>query len=249
MTRSRLRALLPWPIILMVGLFVITLIIWAIVREWPIGKDLDGEVVKALPSAGIVTVAGALLTYLTSEADRRRSDLGARQKVLTETLNRITSSYNSSKRARRNARALGLLSAGERMTVDAYDKCMADVNDAQLELESIGDDVRGNTRDFPSGAEIAKHLDAMERYLGKMVSEYEEKRPTLAGQKDFALAPITESALSDFLATAKKSKFKENYSSHQRDIREAIGYDILNMASGRKKPPKKEKADAGSTPA
>ncbi len=235
----RSRTLLSWPALVMIGLVIATLILWWWFRSRAIENELDKEFLKALPQAGIVTVAGTLLTWVGAIADRRRADLSAKQQVLTETLNRITASYNSSKRARRDARALGLLSAGQRMTVGAYDKCMADVNDAQLELETIGDDVRGNTRDFPSGADIAGHLDAMEDYLGKLVSEYEKKRPTLEGQEDFALEPMSESALSDFLASASKSQFKKRYSDHQHDIREAIGYDILNIASGRKKPPKK----------
>jgi hypothetical protein len=229
---QRWRARLQWPVDLMVGLFAFTVIAWLILRNWPIGSELDKEVVKALPQVGIVTVAGALLTFLASEADRRRADFRSRQEPLQAVLNRVTTSYNNTKRARRNARARGLNpgATGERIDLNAYDECMADVNDAQLEFETIEDEINASHETFPSARTIVDCLHTMEEYLSDMIKEYERERRTARGKPDIAVSSLP--AFSDFVASAKVSQFKEGYSRPCRIIREAISRDILNIALG-----------------
>jgi hypothetical protein len=183
----------------MIGLVIVTLVLWWWYRDHPIDNELDKEFLKALPQAGIVTVAGALLTWLSSVADHRRADISAKV---------------------------------ARLDLKAYDECMADVNDAQLELETVRDEVEESPEAYPSAAEICRHLKAMDDYLDPIVSEYEGARPKARGQPDIELSKI--GSFSDFIANASGSRFKKHYSLHHRKIREAIRRDILTLASGRK---------------
>ena len=78
---------------------------------------MDMEFAKALLQVGVVSVAGTLLSVLVFDYQRRsahRKEAAAaaekrlqfRDDLLKDTLARITSAYNGTKRARRKMRAL-----------------------------------------------------------------------------------------------------------------------------------------------
>jgi hypothetical protein len=234
---ARLRGLLQWPVNLIVALAVTGIIALLILRKFEIGKEIDAEVVKSLPEVLGVTVLGALLSYVVAQADQRKEELRALQDPLKAALIRVTASYNASKRARRNARALGLLPGGaddQRIAVERYDQYMADLNDAQLELETVKDEVADNPEGFLSAEAIAARLRTMEHYLGEIVSEYERERRKAHGQPEIALERLGE--FSGFIAKARESDFKENFSRPHRQIRKLINRDIADLAGGRTKP-------------
>src|SRR4051812_35241566 len=108
---------LPW---VMSALFVISAGWFTFLYIHGVEKDsLDMEFAKSLLQVGVVSVAATLLSLLAFDHQRRSADrkdaanrtekrLQFRDDLLKGTLARITSSYNNTKRARRNMRALGL---------------------------------------------------------------------------------------------------------------------------------------------
>jgi hypothetical protein len=230
-------------------------------------NSIQMEIAKALLQVGVVAVGGALLKLVADEHSRRASkadkaheiaedvrvraieaekiELRYREELLKDTLNRITASYNQAKRARRRMRALGLNrseTSDERMILSRYDECMAEVNDAQLELESIVKDVATNEEAFPSAKRIRSALTSMERYLDELNGEYVNKRPH-AGPKMSDVPFSKMDWIKDFLGKAKvldaegkkvQSKFKSNFAMRHLHAREAINRDLLALTSAKR---------------
>lgn len=218
-------------------------------------KDsLDMEFAKALLQVGVVSVTATLLSLLVFDhqqrrnddqrererreenriraAETRKNDQRFREDFLKGTLARITTSYNGTKRARRKMRAMGLSHEPGRTWVDLarYDECMADVSDAQLELETIKGDVRTSAGAYPSAAQLAPQLKSMEQYLGELVEEYETVR-SRAGDGDTATALSKLPRFADFVGPSGGSNFEKRYSDAHSAARSAIRGDLQSVSS------------------
>lgn len=219
-------------------------------------KDsLRMEAGKALLQMMVVGVAGGLVSFLMKERNRRlneeqkvrdrlktqqlradeilRTDLRYREDLLKSTLSRITSSYNNSKRARRNMRALALDRSKERVVVDLdrYDKYMAELNEAQLELETIIGDVKSDQSTYASTFPLADRLEKMEGYLGDLISEYEKAR-SRAGRNAVEIPYSELTNLPDFVER-KGKRFMSDFAGGHREAGKAIREDLLNLTSAK----------------
>lgn len=199
------------------------------------------EFAKALLQVGVVSVAGTLLSVLVFDHQRRsgqRKDAAAaaekqllfRDDLLKSTLARIAAAYASTKRARRTARALGLRRTTGTISVrlQRYDECMAEVNDAQLELEAIKSDVNTTKLAYPSADLVASNLRKMEQYLGELIEEYEGVRAQLPDEStDIDLSRVPRFA--DFVGPSTGSEFSTRFSESHSNARGAIRGDLLHL--------------------
>ena len=208
-------------------------------------KDtLEMEIAKVALQGGIVAVTGTLLALLVSRREDRvktaqkaldegREDRRYREERLKATLTRIRSSYNNSKRARRNMRALARDRSKQPVVLDLkrYDKYMAELNEAQLELEAIVSDVESDKDTYASAYALLETLTNMEKYLCHIVSEYEEKRSGVGRDAvDIPLGKLT--VLSEFLDHAEEgSPFKTDFSKGHHAAQEAILKDLHALTS------------------
>jgi len=227
------------------GLFALAVVLLLLLKfTLGIPKDsLRIELAKALLNAGVVGVAAALLSLVakhyetredrrTRAIDEAKTERRYREELLKDTLNRITSSYNRAKRARRHVRALGLnLSCKPALvSLSSYDACMAEVNDAQLELETIAKDVETNAKAFSSATALQAHLKMMEEYLGDINKNYEATRSTVPPtEKEI---PLTEelSKFDDFVAKGP-SPFVSYFVLPHNEARSLINRDLLALTS------------------
>lgn len=221
----------------------------------PTNGTLDFEIAKTLLQIGVVSVAAALVALLAKHYERsverqqrtrdaNRTELRYREDLLKETVRRITAAYNQAKKARRKMRARGTnRSATPRLIVLAhYDECMAELNDAQLELETIIQDVRTNHEAFPSAKAIRAALKSMEDYLAELNGEYEKKRPRCG--PEVTEVPFDEMEwMSDFTGKAKTrdaegnkvpSQFKRDFAKGHSEARKAINQDLLTLTSAKR---------------
>jgi hypothetical protein len=252
---ARLTAALREPLIyVMVVLFAISIALFLYLYSRGVrAGTIEMEIAKVLLQVGVVAVVGALLSLLVSnreqrleelqqqreqnEADRvraedqRREDRRYREELLKATLSRITSSYNNSKRARRDMKALALdrSKEGVEVIVERYDLDMLALNEAQLELETIKSDVETAQYSFPSHAKLTPRLKTMESYLGEIITEYKEVRSANPSAKTIPLSRLGQ--LSDFLGEVKGSRFKENFSAGHDVVRQAIRNDLQALTS------------------
>lgn len=241
---SRLKSL-GNPVPAMAGLFIAIAAGLIFIGFAGAPKDsLRMEWAKALLDAGVVGIAGAFLAYLVEkhgreiesqqkrvEADRLR--LSRQQESLKATLSRIRTSYHSSKRSRRNMRALARDCSKGTAVLDLvrYDEYMAELNDAQLEFEAIVSDVKSDKATYASAYTLLDTLTRMEKYLCEIVCEYEEKR-SHAGRKA-SVIPLSElPKLFEFLSYANEdSLFKTEFSHGHRAAQEAILKDLYALTS------------------
>ena len=233
----------PGPLVwVMAALFVISAGWFAVLYVRGVDKDsLDMEFAKALLQVGVVSVAATVLSILAFDHQRRsglRKDAAAaaqnqlqfRDDLLKGTLARITTTYNDTKRARRTVRALGLRRTTDEILVrvDRYDECMAQVNDAQLDLEAIKSDVKTSRPAYPSAAKLAPALRSMEKYLGALIEEFETVRATIAnGTAEIPLTLIPQ--FGDFVGRSKPSEFLRSFSEAHDTARAAIRSDLLHL--------------------
>ena len=238
--RTFLRSPLLW---VMGALFVISAIWFGHLYHRGVDKDsLEMEFAKALLQVGVVSVAGTLLSVLVFNHQREAANrkdavlvtekrLQARDEILKGTISRVTHVFGATKRARRTVRALGLrrMAEGALVRLERYDGCLADVNDAQLELEAIKSDVKTSGPLYPSSQQLTSALRDMEQYLGALIEEYETVRAGLSdGTAEFPLERVPRFA--DFVGTTKGSEFATKFSGGHDQARASIRSDLLRSS-------------------
>ncbi|HUE79398.1 MAG TPA: hypothetical protein VMN38_07185 [Sphingomicrobium sp.] len=224
------------------SLFAISAGWFALLYFRGVEKDsLDMEFAKALLQVGVVSVAATLLSVLVFDHQRRSAlrkeaaaatdkQLQFRDDVLKGTLARITVTYNGTKKARRTMRALGLQRTVEKSLIRLarYDECMAEVNDAQLELEAIKSDVKTSRSAYPSADKLASSLKSMEQYLGALIEEYETVRARL-GDTTAEIPMRKVPRFADFVGPSSGSEFSTKFADAHDGARAAIRVDLLHL--------------------
>ena len=155
-----------------------------------------------------------------------RRTLEYRDDLLRTILGRAVANYSAVKKTRRLVRALGIKKGRTEKTIllKTYDEQMEAINDAQLVFENLQRDV-DNSKDAFSKAEwIVENLKKMDGYLGKLVSEYEERRP--AASNRLLVSQLQE--LSDFISFSGTSRFHTEIVKAFHEVQKAIRQDLLN---------------------
>ena len=218
----------------------------------PTPNTFSFEIAKALLQLGVVAVVGAVVSLAMTnyqleqgqrdkdrerehqthvkerEVERQRREY--REELLVATLSRTVAAYGQTKKARRLLRArCGPGQSGPcNVQLDEYDKYMEAINDAQLELESLKGDVMTSKPAFTDASSIASLLEAMEKYLGKLIKEYEANRHALVASK--GSIPIGNlKRLKDFLTPAdEQNAFKLSVIDSYHEVQKRIRSDLLH---------------------
>lgn len=197
--------------------------------------SIEMELAKTALQVGVVAVVGTLLTILTKNVEAQRADRKFKEELLRSTASRITASYNRTKRARRKIRALGIDSIFDptQVLVKRYDKCMAEVNEAQLELETTIKDVQTSAQAIPSEAALYRQLRTMECYLGALNGDYEHNRQTAGANRVLMLDRLPN--FTDFVKKGQ-TEFRGIYAKAHKDARGLINRDLLALTSAKEVP-------------
>ncbi len=229
--------------------FVLAILLIAALRKATSGVPL--EVAKALLQVGVVSIAGPIVSWATTDyqskqdrlekkrdqrqrrqskkRDLERQQSEYRDELLAGTLSRVVAAYAHTKRARRLLRArAGAVNGGPGLVqLEDYDRFLAVVNDAQLELEALKGDVNTSRVAFSDSHSVASLLGSMEEYLGKVVKEYERERHTVKHSKGVLVAKLK--MLSDFLAhSGNQNLFKLRVVDSYHNIQRIIRADLLH---------------------
>lgn len=192
---------------LLISLVVISIVSVAafLIAVWQgVAKNtLLFEGAKVLPQVGLVSVAGAVISYMvfryqqaSQRADRdrleelRRTD--ARVELLRGVLSTVTSAYADLKRGRRLVRAQGLRPSteGTVIQVQAYDSWMVEVNLVQLKFEQLVQDVASTQEAFGDPEGCIRALKTIEQALHVIIAEFEDERPMLAEAESVSLSRL-----------------------------------------------------------
>jgi hypothetical protein len=162
--------------------------------------DLDtvwDDLAKTLLQVGLVSAGAALLSLFSyeyqqeqrreearKEQERRREE--ARQEWLRQLLARATVAYNDVKSARRllRARAITLGEGGQEIVrLDDYDHQIDTIIKAQLQFETLADEVLDATAIPPTDARPVRDLfQSLEESLQRLVREYQRERAQFSGK-------------------------------------------------------------------
>jgi hypothetical protein len=148
-------------------------------------NTLGYELAKALLQLLVVAVVGTALSLATfnyqRSRDHRREIRQRGDELLRTLLNDALGSYHEIKRARRMLRARLWMAGGrESLRTEVYDEQLAAINDAQLDFERLGQ-LAGIVRDSRvDTSELVRCMDDVEKSVGRLVTEYERNRGTMA---------------------------------------------------------------------
>jgi hypothetical protein len=202
-------------------------------------NTLPFEIAKSMLQAGVVSVAVAALTLLTQQHQRRHTvvekeldEEQRRAEIRTDLLRsahaQVTEQYNAVKRARRLLRARRL--PGDIHSAEHYDEHLAAIVDAQLAFEALIADVNSSAGSvFSDGPALVAELKKVEKYLGDLISEYEEKRSQFLGTPE-QLVETDLPVLREFLAKRKRGSGFDKAIEAFGKARDLIREDIAALA-------------------
>jgi hypothetical protein len=130
------------------------------------------------------------------QRDVREAERGLQRKLLEE----VIQAYNEAKKVRRLLRA----KARDKSTKDAlvltqpYGEQMLIFLDTQLDFEALKTQAQSNLQLFPENSGVETELASIEKYLNKIVDEYETCFPSLVGKPSPELAQLPK--LQEFIA-------------------------------------------------
>jgi hypothetical protein len=107
---------------------------------------------------------------------------------------------------------------------------MAEINDAQLDIETIKSDVSTSKRAYSSPEPLISSLRDMEAYLGEIIEEYEQARSLISADKD-ATDLDKLPLLRDFLGPSKGSHFSRRFSDQHSAARAYLREGLLTPAA------------------
>jgi hypothetical protein len=220
----------------------------------PAQGTFEFELAKSLLQIATASVVGAVVSVLTAEYQRERTKAEqsrerTRQKLerqqerdrriaenrdefLKGILDEIGGSYILAKKTRRLLRAAAfppLASDGHvvdaRIKVTDYDAHLRVLNDVQLELETIVRDIETNQKAFSKASEVSDAVHAMEKYLNRVVKEYERSRGRFSETAEIRVADLER--LSDFVRSGR-NEFLSEFVEGRRRIEAAIRADLLH---------------------
>jgi hypothetical protein len=178
--------------------------------------DLPTEIAKALLQLVVVAAAGHVVSILITKANNQRQDLMRANELRHALLARLNKAYSDVKKIRRLARA-----SSERTPVatapqlsipkSAFHRYLQALNDAQLELELLARDVKTNEALFTDARDIIDHLDGMEKFLNRIVGEYEGIAGNTTSNDAGRFAVTSMPWLANLLAPAATSTFRTDF--------------------------------------
>lgn len=189
-------------VIVLVSLVVASVIILIILQVFfTLVKDSFGrEIGNTLLQIISVGVIGTFLSLLLAKYNHQKNELlriqelnriseenknQFRKDILSQ-LNKIYSAVKSTRRMLR-AKAFStpyykaIKTDDTRINLEIYDNALEDINAFQLQLEIILKEIETNQNIFKNYNIIYNPISAMGKYLGKLVTEYEDNRAKVLG--------------------------------------------------------------------
>lgn len=189
----------PWKlmVIVLISLVTTSIIVLIILESFStLNEGSFGiEIGKALLQIISVGVVGTILSSLLARYGYWREDTirnnelkriseENRNQFRKDILHQLNEIYSEMKNNRRMLRAkaftmsysVALETDDAKVALDIYDNVLEDINNLQLQLEILMKEIETNQNTFTNWTKIKTDISRMEKYLGKLVKEYEENR-------------------------------------------------------------------------
>jgi autoinducer 2-degrading protein len=183
-------------------------------------EELEGEAGKAMLQVIAVSLLGSVVLMIIKDFEERRKEwltkrdlrrkawLAERDLLRVSLTDGLMTLYSRAKAVRRRLRASVRVDAGHGVIgTRTYDGLLQEISDIQLGLERYKRQAEGGERAGLLLGSVVTALESMEKYLGKLVSEY-EKAPRSAGIS----IPIKDvPRLGDFIGRYAGSRFRSHF--------------------------------------
>lgn len=201
-----IRKELIFPILVLAATVLGTIIlVW---RGDDLANSLQDDVFKLLVQLILISGIGGILSLSLAEFTRARERRQQLRDQQRKAFSDIVESYHEVKRLRRllRAKAVRMEPNGAKDIVDRdeYDKLLQRLNELQLRCEFYVRYAVGNQDIYgAAGPEIVVNLGLAEKFLGKLISEWEDKLVTFSGEPPVQyLAELPK--LTQFIAEANE---------------------------------------------
>lgn len=145
----------------------------------------------------LIGVIGGALTIFYQSIQRQRDAREAERGLQRQLLMEVVEAYNGAKKVRRLVRANARVN--DSIRAQPYDEQMKSLLEVQLAFESLKHQAEANAQLFPKNSGVWSALDSIEKYLNKIVDEYERKFSLFAGGQ--AKLPVAQfGELQEFIA-------------------------------------------------
>ena len=138
----------------------------------------------------LMVLLGGPVSLFFKEYARERELRENKKSIQRKLYSDITKAYNSAKKVRRLIRAKALITNDSKTDGEGfklrivkrgpYEEQMEALNDIQLKFEFFRHEVESSP-DLYKASNLSKHLRTIEKYLGKIVSEYESSLREFSG--------------------------------------------------------------------
>ncbi len=226
-------------LLILLILFVIVLgLIFLFINQEPLPDDPKGEIklaiIKGLLDIIVVAIIGGTVAAIFQAHERHREQSNIRVQKKIDFIERLGKFYRTTKSIRRKLRVHGLRAVMSDDTI-SLDKAKLDfcrqqmeaINDIQLELEGLKAEARIPLL-FEKREYIEKQLGEMEKYLGKIHSEFEKENQSLETAASANLDTLeylkefTFSARETFVFKKQEKetdyRFKKHFSNPYRNV-------------------------------
>ncbi|MDJ0647424.1 MAG: hypothetical protein QNJ60_01850 [Xenococcaceae cyanobacterium MO_188.B19] len=212
------------------------------IKRTPINEELRSgktfwdwlELSSRLAVPILIAVFGYQVQQRQKEAEQILKQDQLRAEIRTDYLKRLGVLYRRVKDARRSLRAAGLTTKFENSPdtlsdaqANAYKKEMQNLNHAQLELEALKIEAESLPA-FVSINQLKENLEDMEKYLRKILKEYEKTSPILDSGIRIYWNRLKD--LDEFTETAKKKtkRFNTQFSDPYYCAIKLISQNLIN---------------------
>jgi hypothetical protein len=229
---SIFRSITPFLVVIGASMILIGVLIYFWLKPKP--EALGLELIKALVQVTTVLVLGQVVSTIVADrqhdrdvADREnelnRSKAAALTSLRVELLTRLSKTYTAVKRSRRLLRSRAMTvpwvqppAQNTAVRREEYDEYMGDINDAELELESLWHQLRAASAELTEQATLVKLVKEMKNYLRDVLQQYELVRPTFEANTTlpisaFAMAGGKRATLFDFLSSDEHCGFQTQF--------------------------------------
>ena len=166
-------------------------------------------------SVQLLLIAGGA-GILVKEYERARSRRAAEDEFRRQLLRNVIRAYSDTKKLRRVLRArctrLADAAGGEGVLAATYDEYMERLNTTQIELEVLIRELKVFRGAIEAHPALVRSLTGMEKYLGRLVDEYERERRGVGESVCRALTDLPR--LAAFVARRPAGDFRPDFAAH-----------------------------------
>jgi predicted nucleic acid-binding protein len=192
---------------------------------------LEVEAGKAmLQVIAAVLVGNIVLVIVRDFEERRKAWITKRDLLRADLTDGLQALYSRAKGARRLLRA----NVGLENTIIAtkkYDELLQEVSDVQLGLERYKRQAESGVKTLLLPASLFRELESMEKYLGRLVKEYESVLRSSDDSIPLANLPRLRDFIGRYGESEFRSAFAQPYDTAARTVAEQIDKDLPGGAS------------------